>query len=438
MDGPVLVNSARVYGDAATANVDAYIDAHAGYNYVEYRNNSLWVLLQAVLRHHPRQDWVRDRLARILGAALTAGGSDFTEMAPAAATALRERAAGTGSPIVDTVHGAAMSAIEKLRQERGANDSWSVHRRRLTMLMEIEVLVRSNPAGSASIWSEIRTLEQARVLDGFAGFRAPAELRLADAMRLCGQPMPAVVDRLTTALRTAHHIQDYHFCARITARCNALRRWHAVDLPAGQLVATIQRFVAAPADVEFAAEHAVGETFEFREQPDPAGASNAGFALFDESQMLSVWEATQANSLDQLADVFQRPVLEFVRLNPKIGLRTTIDPNVPVHVPDPGLAPLLACHFSARVLAETSLGLERAGLIRSLLPVALANATAFDTVLAYLLIATDPEDVTVLDGVIAQLGAPVLPTAGAAPPARPPGIPAVAHPQSSQNIPEHC
>ena len=80
-----------------------------------------------------------------------------------------------------------------------------------------------------------------------------------------------------------------------------------------------------------------------------------------------------------------------------------------MHVPDPGLAPLLACHFSARVLAETSLGLERAGLIRSLLPVALANATAFDTVLAYLLIATDPEDVTVLDGVVAQLGAPVLP-----------------------------
>ena len=120
--------------------------------------------------------------------------------------------------------------------------------------------------------------------------------------------------------------------------------------------------------------------------------------------MLSVWEAKQANSLDQLADVFQRPVLEFVRLNPTIALRTTIDPDVPVHVPDPGLAPLLACHFAARVLAETSLGLERAGLIRSLLPVALANATAFDTVLAYLLIAADPEDVTVLDVAIAQLG----------------------------------
>ena len=36
MDGPVLVNSARVYAEEASRNVDAYIDAHAGYNYVGY------------------------------------------------------------------------------------------------------------------------------------------------------------------------------------------------------------------------------------------------------------------------------------------------------------------------------------------------------------------------------------------------------------------
>ena len=120
---------------------------------------------------------------------------------------------------------------------------------------------------------------------------------------------------------------------------------------------------------------------------------------------------------------FQRPVLEFVRLNPAIGLRATIAPKTPVHVPDPGLAPLLAAHFSARVLADTSLGLERAALIRSLLPVALANATALDSVLAYLLVAADPEDVSVLDGAIAQLGAPVLPVAGASTSPLPPGIP---------------
>ena len=32
--------------------LDEYIDAHAGYNYVEYRNRSLWNVLRAVLMHH--------------------------------------------------------------------------------------------------------------------------------------------------------------------------------------------------------------------------------------------------------------------------------------------------------------------------------------------------------------------------------------------------
>ena len=427
MDGPVLVNSARVFGNVATANLDAYIDAHAGYNYVEYRNRSLWVLLHAVLRHHPDQGWVRGQLERILGAALTAGGADFVEMAPLSAAALGERLAGGAVPIVDSAGAAARTAIDTLRQERGANDSWSIHRRRLTMLMELEALVRRNAAASAAIWNEIDALEQARVLEGFAGFRAPAELRLADAMRLCGLPMPAIASRLMTALRTAHHIQDYHFCARITARCNALQRWHAVDLPAAQLVAAIHRFVAAPTDVEFAAEHEVGETFQFRLDHDATAGPypSRRFPLVNDNQMLPVWDATHANSLDRLADVFQRPLLEFVRLNPNIGVRTTIAPKVRVHVPDPGLAPLLAIHFSARLLAETSLGLQRAGLIRSLLPLAFANATAFDTVLAYLLIATDPEDRTVLDGVIAQFEVPVLPGSGATPQApRQRGIPA--------------
>ena len=426
LDGPILVNSARVYGDAATANVDAYVDAHAGYNYVEYRNRSLWVLLKAVLRHHPQQQWVRDRLARVLGAALTAGGADFTEMAPLAATALRERSAGSAAPpIVDAVLGAARGAIATLRLERGANDSWSLHRRRLTMLMELEALVRSNAAASAAIGEEIQELERARVLEGFAGFRAPAELRLADAMRLCGQPMPAVLDRVMTAVRTAHHIQDYHFCSRITARCNTLMRWHRADLPPASLAATIERFVAAPGDVDFAAEHVVGEAFQFRGRGEMAAGAyrSPEFPIVRDDQMLPIWQASQADSLDRLADVFQRPVLEFVRLNPTIGLRTTIGPMVTVHVPDPGLAPLLASHFSARVLAETSLGLERAGLIRSLLPVALANATAFDTVFAYLLIASDPEDGSVLDRIVAQFGNPVPPPAGPSP-QLPRGIPA--------------
>jgi hypothetical protein len=415
LDGPVLVNSAREYGAEADANVDAYIDAHAGYNYVEYRNRSLWVLLHAVLRHHPQQAWVRDRVGRLLEAALAAGGAEFTEMAPAVATALLERLqAGGASPIVDAIRTAARAATETLLHGRGANDSWSLHRRRLTMLMELETLICNNVAGASAVSDDIQMLERARVLDGFAGFRAPAELRLADAMRLCGREPSAVGDRLATALKTAHHIQDYHFCARITARCNTLVRWHGETLPAA-LAATIDRLVTVPAAVEFSADHVIGETFRFRDESETDGKSSPSsrFPMVMDDHMLPVWEATQADSLGRLADVFQRPALEFVRLNPNSGLQATIAAGVQVHVPDPGLAPLLASHFAARALAQTSLGLERARLIRSLLPVASANNTAFDTVLAYLLIASDPEDSGVLGEVVAQLGAPVLATESA-------------------------
>ena len=64
LDVPILVNVAREQGVEGTRLVDEYIDAHAGYNYVEYRNRSLWIVLQAILRHHPDQGWVKDRLRR--------------------------------------------------------------------------------------------------------------------------------------------------------------------------------------------------------------------------------------------------------------------------------------------------------------------------------------------------------------------------------------
>lgn len=423
-DAPILINSAREYGAEATAIVDAYIDAHAGYNYVEYRNRSLWFLLEAVLRHHPDQGWVRDRLARILEATLAAGGAGFTEMAPIAATALVQRLQpGGATPIIDAVHTAARGAIGTLQTTRGANDSWSIHRRRLTMLMELETLVRRDAVAASNIFAAIQALERDRFLEGFAGFRAPAELRLADGLLLCGLPRSDVDRRILMALKIAHHIQDYHFCARITARCAAMTKWHQAPLPAAGLVATIRRFVSAPLDVEFAAEHAVGEPFPFRHESDLA----TGWSyrpLVPDDQMLPIAEATNADTLERLADVFQRPALEFVRLNPGLGLGAAIPPGTRIHVPDPGLAPVLASHLAARVVADTSLGFDRIRLIRSLLPLAAANETAIDTVLAYLLIVSDPEDSGVLQDLVGQLGQPVLASAtGSAPAAAEIGLP---------------
>jgi hypothetical protein len=51
-DAPLLVGLAAAFPQEGTALVDEYIDGHAGYNYVEYRNQSLWRVLHAVLRDH--------------------------------------------------------------------------------------------------------------------------------------------------------------------------------------------------------------------------------------------------------------------------------------------------------------------------------------------------------------------------------------------------
>jgi hypothetical protein len=81
-DAPVLVDMARASGDEGTRLVDEYIDAHAGYNYVEYRNRSLWHVLHAVLRNHGDQQWAKARLRRLLVTALSGGGVDFADMLP--------------------------------------------------------------------------------------------------------------------------------------------------------------------------------------------------------------------------------------------------------------------------------------------------------------------------------------------------------------------
>jgi hypothetical protein len=385
LDGPILVNIARECGPEGTALLDEYVEAHAGYNYVQYRNRSLWIVLHAVLRHHPDQSWVRERLKRILGAALSGGGAEFMEMSPLVAAAMLEAARrGDRRAVTEKFGKAAYDALQALSNRRGANDSWSLHKRRLATLMEVDGLALGNKPRAHRVWEDLRALEGQHVLEGFAGFQAPAELRVADALRACSLAEPNALDaRLDRALRSAHHIQDYHFCARITARCNALQRWHGTALDGPALAETIERFARAPDDTEFAADHLIHEQYRFRDDNDP--------------EQLSVWAARQADTIDLLAEVFQRPVVEFLRLNPDMRLLANIPPGTPVRIPDPGLAPLLAVHFAARTLAEASLEHERARLIRLLVPAASRNPTALDTVLGYLFIAASPEDVGVLE-----------------------------------------
>jgi hypothetical protein len=398
LDAPVLVNIARESGAEGTMLLDEYVDAHAGYNYVQYRNRSLWVVLHAVLRHHPDQAWVRQRLKKILGAALTGGGVDFVEMAPLTEAVLLAKArSGDARRVVDDYDAAANSAIAKLSNRRGANDSWSINKRRLAAMMEIETLALSDKPRAQSVWEKIVDLESKKILEGFAGFQAPAELRAADALRACAMGDPAFIEaRLERALDSAHHIQDYHFCARITARCNALRRWHRLDLDAAALQQTIERLAQSSREPEFAADHIINEPYRFRYGDTP------------EAEMLPISPAREANTLERLVEVFQRPEIDFLGVNPAMGSSVPIAPGTLVKIPDPGLAPLLAVHLAARMLATGSLGPERAHLIRMLVPAALPNATTLDTIFGYLFIATALKDVDILEAIVKETGPVVL------------------------------
>jgi hypothetical protein len=386
-DAPILVNAAREHGLEGTALVDEYVDAHAGHNYVEYRNRSLWIVLHAVLRHHPEQGWVKERLRRILVAALSGGGVDFGEMLPFTAVLLREQATkGDARPVVDDWLSVGLRAAEELQSRRGADDSWGSHKRRLTALMELYQLALGDGGKATELLDRICALP-----GGFAGFQAPAYLRLADALRACDMKAAGLLEKIIEdALRSSHRIQDYHFCARVTGRCNALKRWHQAALTGQQLADTIRRFAASPTDGEFAADHFIHDTYKYRDNNDP--------------DRLPIASARQADTLEQLVEVFQRTAVEFRRLNPQYGLTETLGDKAAIRVPDPGLAPLLAVHLAARVLADDSLEDERGELLRALVPVAASNPTLLDTMLSYLLIADQPDDADLLEEVAKEAG----------------------------------
>jgi hypothetical protein len=390
-DAPILVGVAREHGVEGTALVDRYIDAHAGYNYVEYRNRSLWFVLQAILRHHPEQRWVMDRVRRILVAALAGGGVDYREMLPLTALLLRERANRQDARLAaEHWRAIALRGADELQAKRGADDSWGNHKRRLTGLMELYRLLFDDVPAANALLERIQGLP-----GGFAGFQAPAYLRLADAQWACGMTAPGLLqDTVEVALRSAHHIQDYHFCARVTARANALKRWHQRALTGHELTQAIRRLAASPAQSEFAADHIVHEPYQYRDESTPG--------------ILPVANARQAETMEQLAEVFQRPAVEFRRLNPQWSLTQVLEGHTRVRVPDPGLAPLLAVHFAARALADRSLDAERGALLRALVPIAAVNPTALDTLLSYLLIANQPDDPELCEEIAREAGPVVL------------------------------
>jgi hypothetical protein len=118
-------------------------------------------------------------------------------------------------------------------------------------------------------------------------------------------------------------------------------------------------------------------------------------------------DVLMASTPGQLAKIYQRPLDDFQRLN--VNLPQPAEPipvGMPVNIPDPGFPPLLAARFAARALADPALSPEQQqGVIRALVPVAAADTTALDLVLARLLLASRSQDRAMLANLV-ELSAP--------------------------------
>jgi hypothetical protein len=339
-------------------------------------------LLDAVLRH-PKPDWVQSWVPVLGEAVLAPIRGEFQEALELAA--LGQRALlGDSSALaaLDERTDAALKATEGMHTAniRGKGDVWGTHKRRLAALAETLVRVPDRQAKAAEMIG--RAL---KIQFGFAGFSAPAALRLAESVRITTPGDASAIERaLNAAVTSAHNINDPTFCARTTARVNAIRENWWTLLPPGvsDPRSAAQRLRKDSATSEFAARHHVGENYGGR----------------DKERTLPLPDSVlSATTLAQLATAYERPPWDFMRLNPGLAKNQLLQFGTAVNVPDPGLAPFIATCLSAQALSDPSLSeTERAGVVRSLVPVASRNVTALDTLLARLLFSLPAQDLEAL------------------------------------------
>jgi hypothetical protein len=293
----------------------------------------------------------------------------------------------------------------------GLKDPWGRHKRLMCGLAEAYTILHMMAGDDERAGDLVATALE--VPYSFAGFQVPACLTLAESISICKpDDFAALSKALEKAQEAAHNIQDALFCARMTARVNAMRAFWWPDAPGAavhpltsELLAIAVRLREHPEAAEFAALHYIRHAYE--------GRAGARMTL-----PLSV-ELREAATLRQLAEAFKQPLEAFEKLNydrrvwerlAEIATDSALknlmqenaarawsanaflDPGVPVLVPDPGFATYIAARLSARALADPELAQlarqdERVRIIQKLVPVAGPNATALYTVLSRLLLA---------------------------------------------------
>jgi hypothetical protein len=384
-DGPFLISFAVAEPTAGAGFLNDYLSVHTNYNYAQYRNRSLWALLNSILRH-PQQNWVEALLPVMASTALSGSVLEFQEALPLTTLGLQAQAGDSQSlRELEESRDEAVREAQSLLHGRGQGDTWGRYKRRLAALAEAFSVLFDNRVEALNLLGLASSLPY-----GFAGFQSPACLSLAESIRICS---PGNTHDIQTVLdasrRAAHNIQDATFCARLTARYNAMAgRWWQQSGSMPDLEQIIERLHQNPSDPEFSARHIVGEPYQYRSP----GA---------ERLPLPVW-AREADTLAALAQLYQRPLSEFQRLNSERGWQADehLPPGTEINVPDAGFATHLAVRFAAEVLADDSLSTgDRVSLLQSLVPLAAPNSTALDGMLSRLFLAARPMDSALLENI---------------------------------------
>jgi len=395
LDGPYLVAYAAQDPVKGTVALDRYLSVHTNYSYAEYRFSTLWILLGFVVQF-PRKDggaWVKDAVLRILTSALSGTSVEFEQGLTVAVTALRASALDPAAHQALTHQARVLigdTAHIKPGRDREGSDIWAHHKRMLLAQAQAHGWLLGDGVLAGQLLQEAESLADS----GFAGYQAPGCLAMAEAMWVCAQggvQFAAQIEQsLTWAQSAAHNVQDPTFCARMTARVNAMRRhwWKGFGLDDRAL-----HLDEAAYRPEFNALHLVGHQYIGRRS---------------DALELPAW-ATDDSSFDALNRLYQRSKADFLRLN---GGDRALQQGDELAVPDPGLVPHLAARLSAEVLAQSGqadLSARHMQLLRTLVPFAVLSPTALDSVLTRLVMAqgrrgtpVDMAEVQALEAVLAR------------------------------------
>jgi hypothetical protein len=367
-DGPPLVSFARLNPAANTTYLRQYIAIHAANRYRYYRNRSLVALLHSILGV-PDHEWVRQLVEELIVSALTVTTVDFQDGLPLTVWALRARAGdGAAAASLEAYRQELFARSEQLSAERGKSDSWAHYQRRALALCEAYMTALDRPAEALRLLQHARTLPR-----GFGGFQAASSLTLAESMRLTVPADIAGIDNcITSALESAHRIQDYPFCFQMTCFVRTMQRhWPASKTLNVDDVVT--RFVADPQHPEFCPVFVVGEQYEFRPN--------------DENTLPIPHDVRNATTLAAVAKICECSEDGLALLNGSVPRGPDLPPGAEVRHKDPEFAPLLAARLAVEVLASPMDAERRSPLIQQLVPLAASNTTALDTVLSRLLLA---------------------------------------------------